>query len=171
MPQRSYPPHWPCHQRRLVNCDWMPAPYTSGQPSNPRRHPTCWASSQRSHILSSTPFHGAWTYAPLVYCTDAPFSAHLSIECIRRNRLCTGVTASAPGFGVTASAPVSDISVPTCTNWVWPPQRPVSVAQKNKPSTMLSSNVQSIDLAMECIAWQFLMTWQSNGCSKHLSQI
>jgi len=31
-----------------------------------------------------------------------------------------------------------------------PPLRPVSVAQKNKPSTMLSSNVQSINLLMEC---------------------
>ena len=41
----SYPSHWPCHQRRLANCDWMSASYTSGQPSNPRRHLTCWASS------------------------------------------------------------------------------------------------------------------------------
>ena len=31
----------PHHQRRLANCDWMPASHTSGQPSNPRRHPTC----------------------------------------------------------------------------------------------------------------------------------
>jgi len=38
--QCSYPPHRP-HQRRLANCDWMPASYTSGQPSNSRRHPTC----------------------------------------------------------------------------------------------------------------------------------
>ena len=30
--------------------------------------------------------------------------------------------------------------------WVWPPLRPVSVAQKNKPSNMLSFNVQFIDL-------------------------
>jgi len=29
---------------------------------------------------------------------------------------------------------------------------PVSVAQKNKPSTMLSSNVLSIDLPMNCMA-------------------
>jgi len=28
----------------------------------------------------------------------------------------------------------------------------VSVAQKNKPSTMLSSNVQSIDVLMNCTA-------------------
>jgi len=35
---------------------------------------------------------------------------------------------------------------------VWPPLRPVSVAQKNKPSTMLSSNVQSIDLPTDCTA-------------------
>ena len=37
-------PHSPCHQRRLANCDWMPASYTSGQSSCSRRHPTCKAS-------------------------------------------------------------------------------------------------------------------------------
>ena len=42
------------------------------QSSYPRRHTTCWASSYRSHIVSSMPCHGAWTSAPL--------SAHLSIE-------------------------------------------------------------------------------------------
>jgi len=41
VPHCSYPPHRPCHQRRLANCNWMPASYTSRQPSNPRRHPTC----------------------------------------------------------------------------------------------------------------------------------
>jgi len=40
--------------------------------------------------------------------------------------------------------PGSDVSAPVCTNGVWPPLRPVSVAQKNKPSTTLSSNVQSM---------------------------
>ena len=49
-----------------------------------------------------------------------------------------------PGSGSTASAPVSDVSIPACKNGVWPPLRPVSVAQ-NKPSTMSSSTVQSID--------------------------
>ena len=39
----------------------------------PRRHQTCWASSQCSHTVSSTPCYGAWTSAPL--------STHLSIEC------------------------------------------------------------------------------------------
>ena len=53
-----------------------------------------------------------------------------------------------PGSGSTASAPVSDISAPACTNGVWPPLRSVSVAHKNKrrpchppmsnPSTPLS---------------------------------
>ena len=42
----------------------------------------------------------------------------------------------------------------------------VSVAQKNKPSTMLSSNVQSIDLFMNCTAWRFWTMRQLNGCSK-----
>ena len=67
------PPHWPHHQRRLANCDGMPASHTSGQSSNPLRHPTCWASSQWNHTVSSTPCHGAWTSAPL--------STHLHIEC------------------------------------------------------------------------------------------
>ena len=49
-----------------------------------------------------------------------------------------------PGSGSTASAPVLDVSAPACTNGIWPPPRPVSVAQ-NKPSTMSSSTVQSID--------------------------
>ena len=75
MPQCSYPPHRPRHQRRLANCDWRPASHTSGQPYNPRRHPTCWASSQCSHTVSSTSCHVAWTSAPL--------SAHPSIECKR----------------------------------------------------------------------------------------
>ena len=56
LPQCPYLPYRPRHQRRLANCDWMPACYTSGQPSNPRRHPTCWASSQWSHTVSSTVF-------------------------------------------------------------------------------------------------------------------
>ena len=45
------------HQRRLANCDWMPASYTSRQPSNPRRHPTRWASPQLSHTISRMPCH------------------------------------------------------------------------------------------------------------------
>jgi len=55
----------------IVN--WIPASYTSGQPSNPCRHPTCWALSHWSHTVSSTPCHGAWTSAPL--------NTHLSIKC------------------------------------------------------------------------------------------
>ena len=48
-------------------------------------------------------------------------------------------------YRLTASAPVSDVSAPACTNVVWPPLWPVSVAQKNKPSTMFSANAQSIE--------------------------
>ena len=48
---------------------------------------------------------------------------------------------------------------------VWPPLRPVSVAQKNKPSTTLSSKVQSIDLPMNCMAGRFWMMKQPNCCS------
>ena len=59
--QCSYPPYRLRHQRCLANSDWMPMSYISGQPSNPCRHPTCWASSQWSHTVSSTLCHGAWT--------------------------------------------------------------------------------------------------------------
>jgi len=41
MPQSSHPPHQPRNQRRLANCYWMPASYTSEQPSNSCRHTTC----------------------------------------------------------------------------------------------------------------------------------
>ena len=42
----------------------MSASYTSEQSSYPRVHLTCRASSQRSHIASSMPCHGAWGSAP-----------------------------------------------------------------------------------------------------------
>ena len=56
------------------------------------------------------------------------------------------------GSGLTASAPVSNVSTPAYPNGVCPPLRPVSAVWKNKPSTMLSSNFQSIDLPMDCTA-------------------
>ena len=58
VPKCSHTPHWSCHQRRLVNCDWMPASHTSGQPSNPNRHPTCRTSrgGNARHIRSRHPF-------------------------------------------------------------------------------------------------------------------
>ena len=75
-----------------------------------------------------------------------------------------------PGPGLTTSTLVSDFSAPVCTNGVWPLLRPVNVAQKNKLSAMLSSNVQSIDLPMDCTAWRFWTMWQSNGCSTSTSR-
>ena len=70
-----------------------------------------------------------------------------------------------PGSGLTASAPVSDVSAPACTTGVWPLLWVVSVAQKNKPWTMLSSSVQSIDLPTDCMAWRFWTMRRPNGCS------
>ena len=70
-----------------------------------------------------------------------------------------------PGSGSIASAPVSNVSAPAFTNGVWPPLRHVSVAQRNKPLTMLSSNVQSTDLLIDCMAWRLWTMRQSNGCS------
>ena len=48
--------------------------------------------------------------------------------------------------------------------WVWPPLQPVSVAQ-NKYLAILPSNVQSIDLSMDSMAWRFWTMRQSNGYS------
>jgi len=73
VPQCSHPLYWTCHQRRLANCDWIHASYTSRQSSHSRRHSTCWASSQWSRIASRTSYYGAWTSAPL--------SAHPSNVC------------------------------------------------------------------------------------------
>ena len=44
---------------------------------------------------------------------------------------------------------MSGVSAPAYANGIWPPLRFMSIVKKNKPSTMLSSNVQSIDLLME----------------------
>jgi len=52
------------------------------------------------------------------------------------------------GSGSTASAPVSDVFSPAYTNVVRPFPRLVSVAQKNRPLTMLFSTANSIDLPM-----------------------
>ena len=51
LPQCSHLPRRPCQQQRLANCDRMLAPYTSEQPSNPRRHPTCWTFAMDPHCL------------------------------------------------------------------------------------------------------------------------
>ena len=69
------------------------------------------------------------------------------------------------GSGLTAFAPLSDVSTPAYINWVWPLLRLVSVAKRNRLLTMLFSNVQSIDLPMERMSWRFWMSRQSNGCS------
>ena len=72
-----------------------------------------------------------------------------------------------PGSGLTAYTPVLDVSAPACTNGECPSLPPVSVVQKNKPSTMSSSNVQSIDLPTDFMAWRFWTMRQPNGCSTH----
>ena len=67
----------------------------------------------------------------------------------RVNRLCTGVGCFRNGFH----------------KWDMTPSGLVREAQKNRPSTMLSSNVQSIDFPVGCMAWRFWMMGQSTGCS------
>jgi len=207
--QCSNPPHQPCHQRHLVNCDWMLVPYTNRQPSNPRRHQTCWASSHWSHTVSGTPCHGAGHlfHSTLTHPSSAnaqrlksrhPFvlaAQHLMSSSDKSN-MCGAVGRSpmecgvdrqphkTPHFHPRHQHPPPRMtllriawvwlnclrtgvrhSAPACTNGVGPPLQPVSVVQKNKPSTMLSSNVQSIDLPVNCMAWWFWMMRQSNGCS------
>jgi len=67
VPQCSYLPH-----RRLANCDWMRASYTSRQPSRQ-------ASSQWSHIVSRTSCRGACVSAlqSSTYIESAIRSAYL----------------------------------------------------------------------------------------------
>ena len=208
VPQCSYPPHRPRHQRSLANCDWIPASCTSRKPSNPRRHPTCLASSQWSHSLKhAVPWsldicstqrslvhrvqtHGVSNRDIHLYPPHNISSVHPTTYVRHSGRITNGMrggrtapqdsafssptlaptipvwpSQEEPGSDSTASAPVSDVSTPACTNGVCPPLRPVSVAQKNKPSAMLSSNVQSVDLLMDCMAWRFWAMRQSNGCS------
>ena len=63
--------------------------------------------------------------------TEPPGMALLRTACFRLYRICTGPL-------------MLDAFVPACANEVWPPLQLVSVAQKNKLSTMLSSNVQHV---------------------------
>jgi len=52
---------------------------------------------------------------------------------------------------------------------VWPPLLPVGVAQKNKPSTMLSSNIQSIDLLLiDFPAWGSWTMRHNRMAAQHL---
>jgi len=64
VPQCSYPPHRPCHQRRLSNCGWMPAspadnlPILAGiQPAELRRNgatlPLARRAKEPGHLLQS----------------------------------------------------------------------------------------------------------------------
>jgi len=146
----------PRHQRRLANCDWMPASYTRGQPSHPRRNPSCWACAHPSIeckctapqietpiCTRRTTTHqffweqctcGALGRSPMEFGMGRkphrtphfhpqhrhpPGMTLPRTAWVRLNRLCTGVRCFARVF----------------TNGVWPPLRPVSVAQKNKPLT------------------------------------
>ena len=187
--QCSHPAYRPHHQRRFANCHWMPASYTSGQPSNPCRHPTCWASSQTlsiahravqpRHLLHSAltrpssadarclksrhPFVSAaqqlisfsdnnnnnniraahWAdHQWNAEWADNPTKLSTSIPDTGTHTYPEWPSQEAPRSDSTASAPVSVVSAPACTNGVWPPLRPVA---QNKPPTMSSSTVQFID--------------------------
>ena len=62
----------------------MPAPYTSGQPSNPHRHPICWASSPTAlHLISSSDIIRAaqWADHQLnAEWVDSPIRLHIFIH-------------------------------------------------------------------------------------------
>ena len=175
VPQCSYPPHWPRHQRRLANSGWItPAnslPILAGmQPAELRRsggtlslgrramgpghllhsaltgpsgatarrlksrHPVVPAAQQlisfpdnnniRAAQWADQQWNAEWADNPTRLRTLIPDTGTHTLEWPSQEE---------PGSGSTASAPVSDISPPACTNGVWPPLQPVSVAQKNKP--------------------------------------
>jgi len=182
--------------------------YISGQSSHPRRHPICWASSQWSHTVSSTPCHGAWTSAPLStylltswewtasqietpICTcrpttisssvdnyrsvalwsDHPWNAEWLENTTRLRTFVPDIGTHPPGVALPRTASVRLNRLRTgigCFRsflanglWPWPLLWLVSAAQRNKQLTKMSNAVQSIDFAMECIAWWFCMTRQS----------
>ena len=56
------------------------------------------------------------------------------------------------------------------TATVWSPLRPLSVVEKNKPLTMFSSRVQSIDLPMDSMVWRCWTMRKLNGCSTPASR-
>ena len=175
--QCSHPPYLPCHQRRLENCDWMPASYTSG-PAELRRNGAAVSLTrcalELGHLLHSALTRPSSANArrlksryPFLPAEQQLISSSTTTTYVRRSGRITNGTRSGrttpqdtalqfqtpvhthpewpsqeqPGSGLTASAPVSAVSAPASTNGVWPPLRQVSVAQKNKPSTMLPSNV------------------------------
>jgi len=96
-----------------------------------------------------------------------PAAQQLIISSDNKNTRAARPSQEEPGSGSIASAPVSNVSAPACTNGVWLLLRPVSVAQKNKPSTMLSSNVQSIDFPLS--AWpDGPGRWENRMAAQHL---
>ena len=161
----------------------MPASCTSGQPSNPSRHPTCWASSQSCHTISRTPCHGGWTPAPLsarpsIGCSCTAHQIETPI-CTRRTthqffwqHTCGAVWADNP-TRLRTSIPDTGTHTPGMTvprrTWVRLNRLRTGVgrfrsclykwgmassAAQNKPSTMSSST-----------AWRFWTMRQPNGCS------
>jgi len=131
----------------------------------------CGPQTPKARKVSGIGFHPPEVYAPrlvgsqilvlrLPHFLHAPTQNSKDLEKSTRPDSCNPF----PESSLTASAPVSGVSAPVGTNGVWLPLRPVSVAQ-NIPSTMLSSNVHSIDLLMDCTAWWFWTMRQSNGCS------
>ena len=64
--------HWPCHQRRLANCDWIPASYTRGNLSIVAGIQHSELRRKGATLSLACLSHGAWTSASL--------SAHLYIE-------------------------------------------------------------------------------------------
>jgi len=70
--------------------------------------------------------------------------------------------------GLPAIAPVSGVSALGCTNGVWPPLRPVSMAQ-NKPSAMLSFNILSNPSTSPWTAWpDGCGRWDKRMAAQHL---
>ena len=117
--------------------------------NNSSVHLTTTTYVQRSGRITGGMWSGWTTPRDSVLSSLTPASALLEWPCQEQH-------------GSTTSAPVSVAPAPACTNGVYLLLRPVSVAQKNRPSTMSSSIVQSIDLHMDCSAWRF---WMMRYCN------
>jgi len=101
------------------------------RPTAADKHAMLSCMSQWSHTVSSTPWitNRMWSgqTTPQDSALSSPKPAPTPLEW----------PSEQPELGLPASAPVSDVSPPVCTNTVWPPLQPVSVTKQNKPLTTL----------------------------------
>ena len=136
---------------------------------------TCPQSANAQHFKSRLPFVPATqqliissdnNYIGAAHWADHLWNAEWADNPKRRRTFIPDTGTHPPGMTLPRTAWVRHNRLRTgvgrfrsCVRkWVWLPLQPVNVVQKNKPSPILSSNVQSIDLPMDFTA-RVSMRW------------